>query len=329
MAYGKLRDLVQLATELQATSIGLTIQEICEKTERSRATVERMLKSLLDLGLQPVSSQLESDHHLTKRWKIKKGLPTELLILEKAERSALERHLGSLPEGGVHVGLSKLLAKSEPLGKHIAIDTAELIEKTSHIGNVGPRLQVNPSQMTKFEDAILGFQRLKIKYRSFGKARAKWRTIEPLGLLFGRFSYLVANNIATSMKPLTYRLDLIEKVEELGEMFEEETSFNFKDWARESFGIFHGDELLAIKLRFTGEAAKRAERVQFHPSQKVSKGRNNSTIVELQCRGHRELIHEICHPDWLEQVVIEEPAKFKKFYNDYITSLASATTKYS
>ncbi|MBM09497.1 MAG: hypothetical protein CMF69_07980 [Magnetovibrio sp.] len=321
MAYGKLRDLVQLATELQATSIGFTVHELAEKMERSRQTVDRMLAGLFELGLEPTSILLENDHHLTKRWKIEGGVPTELLILQSVERTGLERHLTTLPEGNVRSGLSKLLAKSEPLGKHIAVDTAELIEKTTHIGNIGPRLQVNAAQMSKFENAILGFQRLRIKYRAAGKPKASWRTVEPLGLLFGRFGYLVANNIATSMKPLTYRLDLVENIEDLGEMFEEPTNFNFREWARDSFGIFHGDELLDIKLRFTGEAAKRARKVQFHPSQKVSKGRGGSTIIELRCRGHRELIHELCHPDWVGQLAIEKPDEFRTKYFDYVKKL--------
>ena len=172
MAYGKLRDLVQLATELQASSIGLTIDEICEKTERSRKTVQRMLNGLYELGLEPTSVQLETDHHLTKRWKIEGGVPAELLILEKAERTGLERLLDTLAEGTVRDGLSKVLAKSEPLGKHIAVDTAELIERTTHIGNIGPRQEVKATQMSKFENAILGFARLKIKYRTSGKAKA-------------------------------------------------------------------------------------------------------------------------------------------------------------
>ena len=325
MAYGKLRDLILLATELQATSLGLTIQEICEKTERSRKTADRMLNSLVELGLAPTSNQLESDHHLTKRWRIEGGLPEELLILEKTERIALERHLKTLPKSNVQIGLSKLLAKSEPLGKHIAVNTGELIEKTTHIGNVGPQLQVDPAQMAVFENAILGLQILKIRYRASGKQNASWRTVEPLGLLFGRFGYLVANNTSTDMKPITYRLDLIERVEEVGEMFLEPTNFRFKDWAKESFGIFHGDSMLDIRLRFFGEAAKRAERVQFHPSQKIRKGKEGSTIIELQCKGHKELIHEICHPDWLGQVVIEAPEELKENYNTYLADLALAS----
>ena len=178
--------------------------------------------------------------------------------------------------------------------------------------------------MSKLEDAILGFQKLRVKYRTIGKAKASWREVETLGLLFGRFGYLVANLPKTAMKPLTYRLDLIEDVKDLGEMFEEPKNFDFKEWAKESFGIFHGDDLLDIKLRFTGEASKRAEKISFHPSQKMSKGRGGSTIIELRCRGHREVIHELCRPEWVGQLVIERPEEFRKKYFEYLDKCAKA-----
>ena len=76
---------------------------------------------------------MKATTHLTKRWKIKGGVPAELLYLEKVERKGLERFLTTLREGNVRNGLSKLLAKSEPLGRHIAVNTAELIERTTHI----------------------------------------------------------------------------------------------------------------------------------------------------------------------------------------------------
>ena len=116
-------------------------------------------------------------------------------------------------------------------------------------------------------------------------------------------------------------MDLIEDVEDLGEMFKESINFEFKEWAKESFGIFHDDELLDTKLRFTGEAAKRAERVQFHPSQKTSKGRSGSTIIELRCRGHRELIHELCGRDWVGQLAIEKQEEFRTKYFEYVKEL--------
>ena len=124
--------------------------------------------------------------------------------------------------------------------------------------------------MAIFERAIQGFERLEIRYRTQGRPRASWRAVDPLGLLFGRFGYLVA---ARRGFPATYRLDLIEDVRPTGRIFDANNDWNMKDWAADSFGIYHGDEILDIRLRFTGEAAKRAQKVRFHPSQKMRRGR--------------------------------------------------------
>ena len=98
------------------------------------------------------------------------------------------------------------------------------------------------------------------------------------------------------------------------EYFVPKKDWNFKEWASESFGVFHGDALWNIKIRFATEVAKRAEKVQFHPSQKISHGRNGSLVMELRCRGHRELIWELLHPDWIGHVKIESPEGLQKEY---------------
>jgi predicted DNA-binding transcriptional regulator YafY len=86
----------------------------------------------------------------------------------------------------------------------------------------------------------------------------------------------------------------------------------------ESFGVFHGDALWDIKIRFSKEVADRAEKVKFHPSQKISHGRGGTLVVELKCRGHRELIHELLHPDWLGYVKIESPERLKEEYSEQL-----------
>ena len=176
--------------------------------------------------------------------------------------------------------------------------------------------------MAVFERAIQGFEKLELRYRALGRKRASWRCVDPLGLLFGRFGYLVA---ARGDITVTYRLDLIEDVRPTGIIFEAPSDWNMKDWAADSFGIYHGDDILDIRLRFTGEAAKRAEKVRFHPSQKMQRV-GDALIVRLHCQGHRELIHEICHPDWLGQVQIEAPNSLRSEFNDYLLKLASVTT---
>ena len=321
MAYTKLRDMLDVALELQASSLGLTIDQLIDRTGRSRKTVERMLQGLAEIGLEMEPSRLESDHHLTKRWRLRADMPGTLLALQSHERGALERHLQTLPEGVATRALAKLLGNQKPLSNHLAIDAEELINRTAHIGRTGPRTQADEAQMAVFERAIQGFEKLELRYRAQGRRRASWRSVDPLGLLFGRFGYLVA---ARGDITVTYRLDLIEDVRPTGTIFEAPGDWNMKDWAADSFGIYHGDDILDIRLRFTGEAAKRAEKVRFHPGQKMRRIRG-ALLVELNCQGHRELIHELCHPDWLGQVQIETPDSLRVEFNDYLRQLGSVT----
>ena len=323
MAYGKMQDMLDLALELQVSSLGLTIEQLMERTGRSRKTVERMLNGLLDLGLKVEPSRLESDHHLTKRWQLQAELPEFLLSLQQSERSALERHLQTLTDGITSRALAKLLANQKPLSNHLAIDEEELIARTAHIGRTGPRTRANEAHMPIFERAIQGFEKLEIRYRTQGRPRASWRKVNPLGLLFGRFGYLVASRQG---QPANYRLDLIEDVKPSGQIFEAYPGWDMKRWAAESFGIYHGDEILNIRLLFVGEASKRAEKVRFHPSQKMRRTRRG-LLVDLRCQGHRELIHELCHPDWLGQVRIESPESLRQEFNDYLVKLRSVTTE--
>ena len=48
-------------------------------------------------------------------------------------------------------------------------------------------------------------------------------------------------------------------------------------------------------------------------------------VVELRCQGHRELIHELCHPDWLGQVTIEAPWTLRAEFDEYVGLLAGVT----
>ena len=91
-----------------------------------------------------------------------------------------------------------------------------------------------------------------------------------------------------------------------GSYFEERKNWNHKEWVEENFGVYHGDALLDVRLRFLKDVAERAAKVTFHPSQKkTEKSRCGSLIVYLKVRGHQELFHELCHSDWVGNVKIE------------------------
>jgi len=316
VAYSKLDTTLVLVRFLQSKSIGATIEEIMEVTERSRATCYRMLDAIQAMGLEVETQEVEADHHRRKRYRVEPDMPDKLLSLEDDERSALELHLQTLSNGAVKDGLVKLIGQTKPLGTSVLIDMEYLIGKTAHTGNSKPRVDYDATQIRDLEDAIKAGAEIKFKYRAQKAQKAVVRQVRPLGLLFSRFAYLVAST--GNRAPIAYRLDLIENLEVTTAVFEPKKDWNFKKWSEQSFGVFHGDALWDIKLRFSKEVANRAEKVKFHPSQKISHGRNGSLTVELKCRGHRELIHELLHPDWLGYVKIESPERLKEEYSEQL-----------
>ena len=318
MSYRKLSELINLATDLQATSIGLTYDELINKFKLrgynySKKTMKRMLDGLIEIGLKTDNIILDSDHHKIKRFKMQ-NFPNTFFNLTKNEKASLERHLQTLNEGPEARAISKILANNEPLGIKLTNTVSELIERTAHIGNVQPKAKYNEKQLIVLENAIEGFTKIKIKYRD-QNLKITSRIIKPLGLLFGRFAYLIA---LENIYPISFRLDLIEEVIDTKKMFINDKNWNFKRWVNKSFGVFHGDKTLNVKIRFLKKVAKRAEKIIFHPSQKLSYGKDGSLLLEIKCQGHQELIHELLHPDWYGQIKIEEPNELKKELLEYL-----------
>jgi predicted DNA-binding transcriptional regulator YafY len=113
-------------------------------------------------------------------------------------------------------------------------------------------------------------------------------------------------------------LDLLEDVQATNTPFEPNPNFNFKSWASESFGIYHGDELIKVKLRFSKAVASRAAKITFHSSQQMTQRSNGELTLTWKCRGHREMIWQLLHPDFVGEVEIEEPSTLKDEYREYL-----------
>lgn len=295
-------DVLKLLKELQSTRFGLTVSELMARTGKSRRSIERLLHELKSYDDKLVANNLDGDHHLTKRYRLVGGLPASMLGLSAVDCAALESLLESLPGGSERQALTKLLAAQNLAGVSAGIDQETLIERVAYLGRVGPKATISPAILSTLERCIQGFERLRLVYQTPQKGNPSPRTVEPLGLIYSRFGYLVAREGRTVK---TFRFELIEAVERTGELFDA-GRFNLKAWAAESFGIYHGDELKTWRIIFTKRVAARAESVSFHPSEQKIRLPDGSLMVTLHCRGERELRHEFeYHPDWQGEVVIE------------------------
>ncbi|MDA9967512.1 WYL domain-containing protein [bacterium] len=327
MAQRKLREILHLTQALQASSYGLSYDEMRDKlahnqwgqTRRpvpSERTIQRMIKTLReDLDVDVKECVLDDDHHFTKRFRID-NLPSAVLALDKSDTAEIKRHITTLPDGLLSQALTKVVAGAAPLSGGLKATLDELIERTAHTATMEPRSIISKTQMSLIETSIEGRTEIKFKYRSQTAKKASVRTVKPLGLLYGRFGYLCA--ATASRGAAIYRLDLLEDVQATNTPFEPNPHFNFKAWASESFGIYHGDELIKVKLRFSKAVASRAAKITFHSSQQMTPRSNGELTLTWKCRGHREMIWQLLHPDFVGEVEIEEPSTLKDEYREYL-----------
>ena len=244
MQNSRLRDILNLAVDLQSSSIGMTKKQMLENIkdrgyEISQRTLERWLFQLQDVGLEYKVTSVETDHGKANRYKVT-GLPNALLKLQPTERSALERYATMVSDATTKDALSKVLSTQTNLSTAMINNLQELIDQTAHTNNVQPTIEVNPKQMDIIERSIQGLTEIRFKYKTQKSRTATQKQEKPIGLIYGRFGYLVC--LSYKNKPMIYRLDLIEEVLETNTFFVKPETFNFKEWSEESFGVYHGDE---------------------------------------------------------------------------------------
>lgn len=329
MSYKSLRHLMSLVVILKGRSVGLTYKEMQEEfrwkegIDVSVRNLQRMLATIRDdLGLEDELVEMESDYHHREKKFLIREMPQYMARLDGREQVAIETHIQELDSGTLREALTKVVAGQEPLSLILTNDLEKLVEQSSHAGKAQPTAQYDRNQMRDIEAAIIGSNELSFKYRAQTAKKANQRQVRPIGVVFNRFAYLVAST--GNREPISYRMDMLEDVKVTDVYFTPKEGFNFKEWVKESFGVYHGDEFLKIQIRFSPEAAKRASKITFHSTQEQRPQRDGSLILRMQCKGHSEICHELMHPDWIGHVKIESPDKLIDAYAKQLERAKSA-----
>ncbi len=189
-----------------------------------------------------------------------------------SDRAALEKHWKSLEKGVAKRTIAKVLADQDHLSKRLNTDQEMLIERSANLSSVGPKTEVDQDPLKILASALKGLEEVEFSYRAVGKVRESKRLVRPPGMLFGRSTYLVASTGYRA--PIVYRLGLIQNASFAGSYFEEGKMWKLKKWAEKSFGVYHGDTLEAVRLKFSKDVAERAAIITFHASQKTEKSRD-------------------------------------------------------
>lgn len=292
MRQEKAARLLDLARFLAASTIGLTLDEMAEKMEVKRRTVERMRDRLVELfpDLEEISDPP------TKRWRLPKGMESFMLSPDAEELAALKsaHELLAPTNAQAASALNRLEAKVlAALGSRqknrLETDIEALMQAEAIAVQPGPRPMVDVRTLRVLRDALLSLKQLSFRYVG-GSGPPRERIVVPYGILFGGEAYLVARETAKpdDSAPVMWRIDRIETPGILATPGGPPDDFSLQDYAHRSFGVFQ-EPTCDVVLRVFPAAAEEARRYLFHPGQRISEEPDGSLTVYLHGGGLREL----------------------------------------
>jgi predicted DNA-binding transcriptional regulator YafY len=312
MRHEKSARLVELARYLAASRIGLTLDEMAEKMEVKRRTIERMRDQLM--LMYPEIEEISDPP--TKRWRLASGLdgfavsPTseELAALTTSQK-VMERTnpqaamaLASLETKMLSLLKSNVKRRMEP-------DIEALMQAEAIAVQPGPKINADKETLAILRDAMLQLKRVSFLYRG-GSGAPRVRDVVPYGMLFGGEAYLVAREteVGEEVAPRMWRIDRIAELKSLDAPGGPPDGFDLQAYSQRSFGVFQ-EETVDVTLRVLPAYVDEASRWLFHPRQESVAQSDGSVLIHMHGGGLNELAWSLFR--WGGKIEIVAPQALK------------------
>lgn len=307
--YSRVSDILDLAIFMGSKIQGVTISEIAERYNISRRTAERMRDSLTCIF--PQIDELETND-TQKHWGFTNFSIGNLISFTPEEIANIEQLKGLTNNSKLSDDIQKTTEKLKALSRKSNLNiqnNIELIMQTEGLAvHQKPRYKIDIEIFEKVRNAIQNNFVIKCVYHN------KERFLEPLGLIYGEKTYLIAKEKAKGNGIYNYILHKFEKIELTNKIFEK-TDFNLKEYSNKSFGVYQGD-ILDVELEFSADVANDAEQYSFHPTQKMKKDKNGNLIVSFKASGEKEIVWHVFK--WGKLCKILAPKSLKEYYQKYL-----------
>ena len=235
-----------------------------------------------------------------KQWRLVPGTLRGLMEAERDEVVEIEIAAERLRTEGAAPGwakastrlATKLRAKMRPSDlRRAGTDLEALMQAEGTSVRPGPRPAMPVKLLVSVRQATLACTRIRLLYGA-GRAEAKERIAEPLGILHGDRAYLVAQIKDTEHELTIFRLGRVIEYELLKESFARAVPFDLDDYLAHSFGLWR-EPAIDMCLRFPGDAAQDAAAFHLHASQMVEPRDNGTLVVRFTAGGKLEMCHHL------------------------------------
>ncbi len=313
MRYERLTEIVRLATSLQASRGGMTMDDIEKEFAVSRRTAERMRNAVEEMfgPLETVDTGEKRNH-----WRLRSPRLRGLMRITPEEVAELESAAGKLKRSGLTERarmLRELVAKLRALRRPLDDDAFDadleaLMQAEGLAMRPGPRTRVEPGLLPMLRDALKASRKVEFDYEARSTGRLSRQLVEPCGVLYGNRAYLVGRT-DWSDEPRLWSLANISEARVSDQTFMRDPDFDLQEFAERSFGAYQ-EEPVNVVLRFDANAARDARTFLFHPSQTPLENEDGSLTVQFRSGSLNEMCWHLF--TWGEGVTVERPAELRE-----------------
>lgn len=286
------------------------MERFLEEMQVSRATFRRDIEYMRDRLNAPIQwRKADGGYSYAQGSKIVQPLPG--LWFNSAEAYALlmmQSLLAEIQPGLLAPHITPLKARLRAIietGKHAADD----VESRIRLMNVAAR-PVLDRHFERVADALLGRQRLHIRYHGREKDAVTVREVSPQMLMFHRGNWYLAAWCHKQDAMRFFSMDAIEDATPLNTRCKAVSKKELNAFAGQGYGIFAGSDVRWAKLRFSKERARWVAQEVWHPQQRLSHEPDGRVVLEVPFTDSRELAMDILRHG--RHVEVVEPEDLRK-----------------
>ena len=307
--YSRVSDIIDLATYMDSKVQGITISDIMQRYNVSRRTAERMRDSLLNIF--PEIDEIETNDTL-KHWGFTNNIISSLINFQPKEIANLEQMQRRTTNKELKNELNDTITKIKALANKRQTNAEENIEL--FMQTEGYAIRQMPQYNINIETLDIIRKALQTSKIVKGIYHGKKREIEPLGMIYGEKIYLIAREKSKGDGIYNYLLHKFTDLTLTEKNFNKK-DFNLQEYAKQSFGVYHG-EILNVKLLFSKELAPEASNFNFHPTQKGKYNDDGTYTVTFKASGDKEIIWHVFR--WGQGCKIISPKSLQLEYKKYL-----------
>jgi predicted DNA-binding transcriptional regulator YafY len=302
---------------------GVTIRDMVQELGVSEKTIRRDLETFQAAGF-PLKETVGEFGRKTWHMDAGKGEPGLCFAYDEAialylGRRFLEPLAGTAFWEAAQTAFKKIRAT---LGK----DALKYIDQ---FGTMFHQTMVGAGDYTKKADLIdelmVGIEDRKavfITYQSLQATEPVTYDIYPYGLVYHRGALYLVGWSPQREEICHWKVGRIEAAEVTNVHFQRPDDFDLQKHLAKSFGVYHGDGDVKIKVRFAPAVARYVSESNWHESQKLTPQKDGGLVAEFQLSDTEEIKRWIM--SFGQHAVVVEPESLRGEIVDELDSLVAA-----